>query len=45
MITDTIAAQRWDDSEIGGLLLQLSAAMAAEVDAIAEFDLVAAGEI
>jgi 2-polyprenyl-6-methoxyphenol hydroxylase-like FAD-dependent oxidoreductase len=37
-VVDTIAGQRWGDDEIGGLLLRLSAAMAAEVDAIAALD-------
>jgi 2-polyprenyl-6-methoxyphenol hydroxylase-like FAD-dependent oxidoreductase len=37
-VVDTIAAQRWSDAEIGGLLLQLSSAMADEVDAIAALD-------
>jgi 2-polyprenyl-6-methoxyphenol hydroxylase-like FAD-dependent oxidoreductase len=37
-VVDTIAAQRWSDDEIGGLLLQLSSAMADEVDAIAALD-------
>ena len=41
-ITDTIAAQRWTDAEIGDLLLQLSSAMADEVDALAALDPVAA---
>ena len=40
--TDTIAAQRWTDAEIGALLLQLSAAMADEVDALVALDPVAA---
>jgi 2-polyprenyl-6-methoxyphenol hydroxylase-like FAD-dependent oxidoreductase len=40
--TDTIAAQRWTDAEIGGLLLQLSSAMADEVDALVALDPVAA---
>jgi hypothetical protein len=35
MVTDEIASQRWTDTEIGPLLLELSAAMAAEVDALA----------
>jgi 2-polyprenyl-6-methoxyphenol hydroxylase-like FAD-dependent oxidoreductase len=34
-VTDAIAGQRWTDAEIGPLLLELSAAMAAEVDALA----------
>jgi flavin-dependent dehydrogenase len=38
---DAIGAYRWDDSQIGPLLLRLSSAMAAEVDAIAALDLVA----
>jgi 2-polyprenyl-6-methoxyphenol hydroxylase-like FAD-dependent oxidoreductase len=37
-VVDTIAAQRWSDDEIGGLLLQLSSAMSDEVDAIAALD-------
>jgi 2-polyprenyl-6-methoxyphenol hydroxylase-like FAD-dependent oxidoreductase len=41
-VTDTIASQQWDDDEIGALLLRLSASMAAEVDAIASLDEVAA---
>jgi hypothetical protein len=39
-VVDTIAGQRWTDDEIGGLLLQLSSAMAEEVDAIAALDAV-----
>ena len=39
--TDTIAAQRWTDQEIGELLLQLSAAMADEVDALVALDPIA----
>jgi flavin-dependent dehydrogenase len=39
--TDLIAAQRWTDAEIGGLLFQLSAAMADEVDALVALDAVA----
>ena len=35
VITDAIASQRWTDTEIGALLLELSAAMAVEVDALA----------
>jgi 2-polyprenyl-6-methoxyphenol hydroxylase-like FAD-dependent oxidoreductase len=35
MVTDEIASQRWTDTEIGPFLLELSAAMAAEVDALA----------
>ena len=38
---DEIGAYRWDDTEIGPLLLQASSAMAAEVDAIAVLDPVA----
>jgi 2-polyprenyl-6-methoxyphenol hydroxylase-like FAD-dependent oxidoreductase len=38
--TDTIAAQRWTDAEIGALLLQLSSAMADEVDTLAALDAV-----
>jgi 2-polyprenyl-6-methoxyphenol hydroxylase-like FAD-dependent oxidoreductase len=37
-ITDTIAAQRWTDAEIGALLLDLSAAMANEVEALGALD-------
>ncbi len=40
-IVDAIARQQWTDDEIGGLLLQLSSAMATEVDAIAALDAVA----
>jgi 2-polyprenyl-6-methoxyphenol hydroxylase-like FAD-dependent oxidoreductase len=36
-VTDAIASQRWTDAEIGPLLLELSAAMAGEVDVLAEF--------
>ena len=39
-VVDVIAAQRWTDDEISGLLLQLSAAMADEVDALATLDAV-----
>jgi 2-polyprenyl-6-methoxyphenol hydroxylase-like FAD-dependent oxidoreductase len=35
-VTDAIASQRWTDAEIGPLLLELSAAMAGEVDVLAE---------
>jgi uncharacterized protein (DUF2249 family) len=38
---DEIGAFRWDETEIGPLLIQASSAMAAEVDAIAAFDPVA----
>lgn len=38
VVTDRIAGQRWTDEEIPGLLLQLSAAMADEVDALAALD-------
>jgi flavin-dependent dehydrogenase len=38
---DEIGAFRWDETEIGRLLIQASSAMAAEVDAIAAFDPVA----
>jgi len=41
-VTDTIAGYRWTDHEIGALLIQLSSAMADEVDAIAAFDSVVA---
>lgn len=37
-VTDTIASHRWTDAEIGPLLLQLSSAMADEVDALAGLD-------
>ena len=40
-ITDEIAAQRWTDATIGELLIQLSAAMAEEVDTLAALDAVA----
>jgi flavin-dependent dehydrogenase len=40
-IVDIIAAQRWTDDEIPGLLLQLSAAMADEVETLAGLDAVA----
>jgi 2-polyprenyl-6-methoxyphenol hydroxylase-like FAD-dependent oxidoreductase len=39
--TDTIATQRWTDEEIGALLLQLSEAMAEEVDALVALDPIA----
>ena len=39
-VIDTIAAQRWTDDEIPALLLQLSSAMADEVEAIAALDAV-----
>ena len=35
VITDAVASQRWTDTEIGALLLELSAAMAVEVDVLA----------
>ncbi len=35
-VTDVIAGHRWTDTEIPDLLLQLSAAMADEVEALAE---------
>ncbi|MDQ3470434.1 MAG: FAD-dependent monooxygenase [Actinomycetota bacterium] len=38
--TDVIAGQRWTEDDIGALLLQLSAAMADEVDALADLDAV-----
>ena len=44
-VTDTIAAQRWSDADIGGLLLELSAAMSEEVDALAALDPVAAARL
>ena len=34
-VVDTIAGHGWTDGEIGGLLLRLNAAMAAELDAVA----------
>ena len=34
-IVDRIASQRWDDDEIGQLLLQLSSAMTDEVELLA----------
>lgn len=40
-VVDTIAAMRWGDAEIPGLLRQLSSAMSDEVDLVAELDLVA----
>jgi 2-polyprenyl-6-methoxyphenol hydroxylase-like FAD-dependent oxidoreductase len=39
-VTETIAALRWTDDEIPALLLQLSSAMAEEVEAIAALDAV-----
>ena len=41
-VTDVIAAHRWTADEIGGLLLQLSSAMADEVDALVSLDAAAA---
>ena len=41
-VVDTIAAQRWTEREIPDLLIQLSSAMAAEVEALAALDAVAA---
>ncbi len=41
-VTDTIAAHRWTDAQIGPLLRELSAAMAEEVDALASLDAIAA---
>ena len=38
---DAIASFRWDEEDIGPLLLQLSSAMADELDAIADLDLLA----
>jgi 2-polyprenyl-6-methoxyphenol hydroxylase-like FAD-dependent oxidoreductase len=35
---DTIATQRWTDAEIGALLIELSSAMADEVDMLAGLD-------
>jgi 2-polyprenyl-6-methoxyphenol hydroxylase-like FAD-dependent oxidoreductase len=40
-VVDEIANQRWDDREIGPLLMQLSAAMADEVDEVAALDTLA----
>ena len=40
-ITDEIAAQRWTDATIGELLIQLSAAMADEVDTLVGLDALA----
>ena len=42
LITDQIATQRWTDATIGGLLIQLSASMADEVDALVALDAFAA---
>jgi flavin-dependent dehydrogenase len=39
-VVDTIAAQRWTEREIPDLLIQLSSAMAAEVEALAALDAV-----
>ena len=39
-VTDTIAAQRWTADEIPGLLIQLSSAMADEVETLAALDAV-----
>ena len=36
--TDAIASQRWTDASIGALLLQVSVAMADEVDVLADLD-------
>ena len=41
-VVDVIAAQRWTEGEIPDLLIQLSSAMAAEVEALAALDAVAA---
>ncbi len=43
-IVGRIASQQWDDTEIGHLLLQLSSAMADEVEALAALDPVGAAE-
>jgi flavin-dependent dehydrogenase len=40
-VVDAIAAQRWTEGEIPDLLIQLSSAMAAEVEALAALDAVA----
>jgi len=40
-VVDVIAAQRWTEGEIPDLLIQLSSAMAAEVEALAALDAVA----
>jgi len=37
-VTERIASNEWDDAEIGSLLLQLSASMADEVEALASLD-------
>ena len=42
LITDQIATQRWTDATIGELLIQLSASMADEVDALVALDVFAA---
>jgi flavin-dependent dehydrogenase len=39
-VVDVIAAQRWTEGEISDLLIQLSSAMAAEVEALAALDAV-----
>jgi 2-polyprenyl-6-methoxyphenol hydroxylase-like FAD-dependent oxidoreductase len=41
-VVDVIAGQQWTDDEIGPLLLQLSAAMADEVEVVAGFDTIGA---
>jgi flavin-dependent dehydrogenase len=41
-VVDVIAAQRWTEGEIPDLLIQLSSAMAAEVEALAALDAVVA---
>jgi flavin-dependent dehydrogenase len=37
-ITDRIAGQQWDDSDIGSILLELSASMADEIELLAALD-------
>ena len=37
-VADTIASHRWNDAEIGGLLLRLSSSMADEVELLAGLD-------
>ena len=39
-VTDTIASQHWTADEIPGLLIQLSSAMAEEVETLAALDAV-----
>ena len=42
-VTDALASFTWKDDEVGALLLEMSASMNDEVDAIAALDTVAAG--